>query len=71
MVCVPCIILPFVLAVYIKFIQPIVLRFVPDRWKIWFDSWLYPTCPLNIQTNQTNEKKTDQKQDGNEEKKEL
>lgn len=48
MVCIPCIILPCVLAVYLKFIQPFIMRFVPDRWKLWFDSILYPTCPMKI-----------------------
>uniref|UniRef100_A0A914HD85 Autophagy protein 5 n=1 Tax=Globodera rostochiensis TaxID=31243 RepID=A0A914HD85_GLORO len=51
MVCVPCIILPFVLAIYLKFVQPFILRFVPQRWKLWFDSVLYPTCPVKPTTD--------------------
>uniref|UniRef100_A0A7E4UVW2 UPF0729 protein n=1 Tax=Panagrellus redivivus TaxID=6233 RepID=A0A7E4UVW2_PANRE len=46
MVCVPCIILPVLLAIYVRFIQPIVLRYVPDQWKNWLDNLLYPTCAL-------------------------
>ncbi|KAH7726431.1 UPF0729 protein F18A11.3 [Aphelenchoides avenae] len=46
MVCVPCIILPVILAIYLKFIQPFIMRFVPDSWKARIDSILYPTCPV-------------------------
>uniref|UniRef100_A0A915E628 Uncharacterized protein n=1 Tax=Ditylenchus dipsaci TaxID=166011 RepID=A0A915E628_9BILA len=48
MVCVPCILLPFLLAIYLKFIQPFVLKFVPQAWKARLDALLYPTatCPL-------------------------
>uniref|UniRef100_A0A0N5B7B3 UPF0729 protein n=1 Tax=Strongyloides papillosus TaxID=174720 RepID=A0A0N5B7B3_STREA len=53
MVCVPCIFLPILLAIYLKFIQPIVLKFVPERWKAKLDSILYPTCPINIQQQST------------------
>ncbi|KAI6183833.1 hypothetical protein M3Y97_00531100 [Aphelenchoides bicaudatus] len=48
MVCVPCIILPVLTFIYIRFIQPLILRFIPDRWKAKFDSVLYPTCPINM-----------------------
>ncbi|VDP01680.1 unnamed protein product [Soboliphyme baturini] len=46
MVCIPCILIPFALWVYCKFIQPYVLRFIPVNWRSWADSWLYPVCPL-------------------------
>lgn len=49
MVCVPCIILPVLLAIYLKFIQPLILRFVPDSWKTRVDAVLYPTCPVLLQ----------------------
>ncbi|ETN73959.1 hypothetical protein RB195_017168 [Necator americanus] len=45
MVCVPCIFLPILLAIYLKFIQPYVLRFLPERWVTFLDPYLYPTCP--------------------------
>uniref|UniRef100_A0A0M3HTI7 CR032 protein n=1 Tax=Ascaris lumbricoides TaxID=6252 RepID=A0A0M3HTI7_ASCLU len=45
MVCVPCLILPFLLAIYLKFIQPYVLRLIPEAWRTTFDALLYPTCP--------------------------
>lgn len=68
MVCVPCIFLPFLLAIYLKFIQPIILRFVPQRWKAWFDSILYPTCPATVPPS-TDTKNEEIKNE--EEKKEL
>uniref|UniRef100_A0A914CK91 Uncharacterized protein n=1 Tax=Acrobeloides nanus TaxID=290746 RepID=A0A914CK91_9BILA len=46
MVCVPCIILPVLLAIYLKFIQPFIMRFVPEAWKVKLDAILYPTCPV-------------------------
>uniref|UniRef100_A0A1I8A8A5 UPF0729 protein n=1 Tax=Steinernema glaseri TaxID=37863 RepID=A0A1I8A8A5_9BILA len=48
MVCVPCIILPVITFVYIRFIQPLIYRLMPENWRIWLDSVLYPTCPLQI-----------------------
>uniref|UniRef100_A0A0K0EB60 UPF0729 protein n=1 Tax=Strongyloides stercoralis TaxID=6248 RepID=A0A0K0EB60_STRER len=54
MVCLPCVILPIVLAFYLKFIQPIVLKYAPERWKAKLDSLLYPTCSVNIQQQQPN-----------------
>uniref|UniRef100_A0A1I7XDU1 UPF0729 protein n=1 Tax=Heterorhabditis bacteriophora TaxID=37862 RepID=A0A1I7XDU1_HETBA len=45
MVCVPCIFLPILLAIYLKFIQPYVLRFLPEQWVNFLDPILYPTCP--------------------------
>uniref|UniRef100_A0AAF5PY37 Uncharacterized protein n=1 Tax=Wuchereria bancrofti TaxID=6293 RepID=A0AAF5PY37_WUCBA len=48
MVCVPCILLPVLLALYIKFIQPIVFRFLPQSWRTTFDELLYPTCSIQI-----------------------
>ncbi|KAI6228388.1 hypothetical protein M3Y95_00617200 [Aphelenchoides besseyi] len=48
MVCVPCIILPILVVIYVRFIQPLILRFVPARWKARIDSVLYPTCPVNL-----------------------
>ncbi|VDN52178.1 unnamed protein product [Dracunculus medinensis] len=66
MVCVPCIILPVILAIYLKFIQPFILRFLPQSWRSKFDAILYPTCPLqeqielnatvNLNKNVTNKK---------------
>ncbi|VDL74713.1 unnamed protein product [Nippostrongylus brasiliensis] len=41
MVCLPCIFLPVLLAIYLKFIQPI----LPQRWVEFLDPILYPTCP--------------------------
>lgn len=46
MVCVPCIILPVILAIYLKFIQPFIMRFVPESWTARIDAILYPTCPV-------------------------
>ncbi|CAJ0585839.1 unnamed protein product, partial [Mesorhabditis spiculigera] len=48
MVCVPCIILPVLLAIYLKFIQPLIMRFMPERWVHFLDPILYPTCPVKI-----------------------
>ncbi|CEF71358.1 Uncharacterised protein family UPF0729-containing protein [Strongyloides ratti] len=59
MVCIPCIFLPIILAFYLKFIQPIILRYVPERWKSKLDSILYPTCPINIQQQTTTTNKDD------------
>ncbi|KRZ69286.1 UDP-N-acetylglucosamine transporter [Trichinella papuae] len=44
MVCIPCILVPFFLWLYIKFIQPLVWRYVPEKWRTSVDYWLYPTC---------------------------
>ncbi|VDP23322.1 unnamed protein product [Onchocerca flexuosa] len=46
MVCVPCILLPVLLAIYIKFIQPIIFRLLPESWRTTFDAVLYPTCQI-------------------------
>lgn len=62
MVCVPCIILPVLLAIYVKFIQPLILRFVPDRWKAKFDAFLYPTCPIQKQPVNTTDSKEDEEE---------
>ncbi|VDK29248.1 unnamed protein product [Gongylonema pulchrum] len=48
MVCIPCILLPIVLAIYIKFIQPIIFRLLPESWRTTFDALLYPTCPVPV-----------------------
>ncbi|KAF8361051.1 hypothetical protein PRIPAC_87974 [Pristionchus pacificus] len=48
MVCVPCIFLPILAAIYIKFIQPFILRMLPERWATFLDPILYPTCPVKI-----------------------
>lgn len=48
MVCVPCILLPILLAIYIRFIQPIVFRLLPESWRTTFDAILYPTCPTGV-----------------------
>ncbi|MFH4981961.1 hypothetical protein AB6A40_008670 [Gnathostoma spinigerum] len=45
MVCIPCIILPVILFIYIRFIQPLVLRLLPPAWMAKFDAIFYPTCP--------------------------
>ncbi|KAJ1370125.1 hypothetical protein KIN20_031784 [Parelaphostrongylus tenuis] len=45
MVCVPCIFIPVLLAIYLYFIQPFILRFLPERWVNFLDPILYPTCP--------------------------
>ncbi|CAD5210073.1 unnamed protein product [Bursaphelenchus okinawaensis] len=51
MVCVPCFILPVLVVIYVRFIQPLILRFVPQAWKTKLDAWLYPTCPLDLKKN--------------------
>ncbi|WKX90277.1 hypothetical protein Q1695_009263 [Nippostrongylus brasiliensis] len=45
MFCLPCIFLPVLLAIYLKFIQPYVYRILPQRWVEFLDPILYPTCP--------------------------
>ncbi|KAI1728443.1 hypothetical protein DdX_00626 [Ditylenchus destructor] len=57
MVCVPCILLPFLLAIYLKFIQPLVLKFIPASWKAKVDALLYPTatCPIKVPKQPTAE----------------
>lgn len=61
MVCVPCIILPVLLAIYLKFIQPLIMRFVPDSWKAKVDAVLYPTCPVSIPKPASSTELTDEK----------
>ncbi|KRX80171.1 UDP-N-acetylglucosamine transporter [Trichinella sp. T6] len=46
MVCIPCILVPFFLWLYIKFIQPLIWRYVPAKWRTSVDYWLYPTCKV-------------------------
>ncbi|KRZ60977.1 UDP-N-acetylglucosamine transporter [Trichinella nativa] len=46
MVCIPCILVPFFLWLYIKFIQPFIWRYVPEKWRTSVDYWLYPTCKV-------------------------
>lgn len=46
MVCIPCIILPVAIWIYMKFIQPLILRILPASWREKVDNWLYPTCPV-------------------------
>ncbi|KRY30448.1 UDP-N-acetylglucosamine transporter [Trichinella spiralis] len=46
MVCIPCILVPFFLWLYIKFIQPLIWRYVPEKWRTRVDYWLYPTCKV-------------------------
>ncbi|PIC46214.1 hypothetical protein B9Z55_005978 [Caenorhabditis nigoni] len=48
MVCLPCIFLPIMMAIYMKFIMPYVYRFLPERWVHFLDPILYPTCPMKI-----------------------
>ncbi|CAI5442397.1 unnamed protein product [Caenorhabditis angaria] len=48
MVCLPCIFLPIMMAIYIKFIMPYVYRILPERWVNFLDPYLYPTCPIEI-----------------------
>uniref|UniRef100_A0A914Z6F8 Uncharacterized protein n=1 Tax=Panagrolaimus superbus TaxID=310955 RepID=A0A914Z6F8_9BILA len=59
MVCVPCIILPVLLGLYLRFIQPFILRYIPEGWKEKFDAYLYPTCPIKrpqpVKTTDKNE----------------
>ncbi|VDN06826.1 unnamed protein product [Thelazia callipaeda] len=56
MVCVPCILLPIVLAIYIRFIQPIVFRLLPESWRVAFDAVMYPTCRIpNTEAKSCNE----------------
>ncbi|CAG9532575.1 unnamed protein product [Cercopithifilaria johnstoni] len=50
MVCVVCILPPILLAIYIKFIQPVILRLLPESWKMKFNALLYPTCPIPTST---------------------
>uniref|UniRef100_A0A915P5F3 Uncharacterized protein n=1 Tax=Meloidogyne floridensis TaxID=298350 RepID=A0A915P5F3_9BILA len=71
MVCVPCIFLPFLLAIYLKFVQPFILRFVPERWKIWFDSILYPTCPVKVPTHPEPSAPKEEELKSDEDKKEM
>uniref|UniRef100_A0A914DAY3 Uncharacterized protein n=1 Tax=Acrobeloides nanus TaxID=290746 RepID=A0A914DAY3_9BILA len=47
MICCPCFLLPVLLAIYLKFIQPLIWRFVPEAWRARIDAWLYPLCPMN------------------------
>lgn len=49
MVCVPCIILPILVVIYVRFIQPLIIRFVPESWRTRIDAILYPTCPVNLE----------------------
>lgn len=48
MVCVPCILIPLAVWIYYKFLQPYVVPLIPERWRNWVDSMLYPTgtCPI-------------------------
>ncbi|CAI2345414.1 unnamed protein product [Caenorhabditis sp. 36 PRJEB53466] len=48
MVCLPCIFLPIMMAIYMKFIMPYVYRVLPERWVHFLDPILYPTCPVSI-----------------------
>uniref|UniRef100_A0AC34GQS6 Uncharacterized protein n=1 Tax=Panagrolaimus sp. ES5 TaxID=591445 RepID=A0AC34GQS6_9BILA len=59
MVCVPCIILPVLLGLYLRFIQPFILRYIPEGWKEKFDAYLYPTCPIKRQQPVTTTATTD------------
>lgn len=52
MVCLPCILPPILLAIFIKFVQLIVLRLLPESWKTAFDALLYPTCPIRTVSTQ-------------------
>jgi len=49
MVCVPCVLFPVLFAIYLKFIQPLILRLIPERWRRRIDSLLCPTanCPID------------------------
>ncbi len=53
MVCIPCIILPVVLAIYLRFIQPFILYMLPTSWRVRVDTWLYPTCPVRLPPSST------------------
>lgn len=66
MVCIPCIILPVALWIYMKFIQPLILRILPQAWREKVDNWLYPTCPVKApptkkSENSSTEGKNDEK----------
>jgi len=46
MVCIPCILVPVLLWLYCKFLQPLIMKYVPAKYRNWLDGILYPTCPL-------------------------
>uniref|UniRef100_A0A0R3RZP0 Secreted protein n=1 Tax=Elaeophora elaphi TaxID=1147741 RepID=A0A0R3RZP0_9BILA len=52
MVCVLCLLPPIIMVIYIKFIQPLVLRLLPESWRTAFDALLYPTCPIRVAPTQ-------------------
>ncbi|PAV90212.1 hypothetical protein WR25_08299 [Diploscapter pachys] len=55
MVCVPCILLPALMFIYMKFIAPYLYRILPERWVHILDPYLYPTCPVKIPEAEGNE----------------
>nr|CDJ94629.1 Protein F18A11.3 [Haemonchus contortus] len=63
MVCIPCIFLPILLAIYLKFIQPFVFRLLPERWVTFVDSILYPTCPARPPSSAENKSDVKGKED--------
>ena len=48
MVCIPCILVPVALWLYVRFIQPLVMRFIPEKYRSWLDGILYPMCPAKL-----------------------
>ncbi|CAL2033152.1 unnamed protein product [Caenorhabditis brenneri] len=60
MVCLPCIFLPIMMAIYMKFIMPYVYRFLPERWVTFLDPILYPTCPVKIPEAKNKEEKEEE-----------
>jgi len=47
MVCIPCILIPAALWIYMRFIQPLIMRILPVEWKQKFDNYFYSQqCPV-------------------------
>jgi len=47
MVCIPCILIPAALWLYMRFIQPLIMRIMPAEWKQKFDNFFYSQqCPI-------------------------
>ncbi|CAB3404932.1 unnamed protein product [Caenorhabditis bovis] len=61
MVCLPCIFLPVLMFIYLKFIQPYVYRILPDRIVHLLDPILYPTCPVQVPESSVNKETESEK----------
>uniref|UniRef100_A0A0N4Z6T2 Uncharacterized protein n=1 Tax=Parastrongyloides trichosuri TaxID=131310 RepID=A0A0N4Z6T2_PARTI len=48
MVCLSCVILPIFFALYLRFLQPILLRFIPVKWLQKLEMRMEPTCGVEI-----------------------